>query len=169
MNNYTDFFIFIGFVILLRIIELLVSKKNETWLRQNGAVEYGQKHYPFIVALHSVFIASMIVEFLARGGTNLSIWFLVIFVLLILFKTWTISSLGKYWNTKILRIPDSTFIKKGPYKYFRHPNYFIVICEIAVIPMVFGLYYTAILFTVLNGVMLWVRIKAEEKVWEVKK
>ena len=165
MNNYTWFFIFIGFVVLVRVIELLVSRRNETWLRQQGAIEYGQKHYPYIVALHSLFIASMIVEFFAKGGTNFSLLFLIFFILLILFKTWTISSLGKYWNTKILRVPKSIFIKKGPYKYFRHPNYFIVICEIAVIPMVFGLYYTAILFTVLNGIMLSVRIKVEEKVW----
>ena len=166
MNNYLSFFIFIGFVIFVRVVELLVSKRNELWLRQNGAVEYGQKHYPYIVALHSLFIASMIIEFLAKPSSGFNLIFLIAFILLILFKTWTISSLGKYWNTKILRVPNSVFIKKGPYKYFRHPNYFIVICEIIVIPMVYGLYYTAIIFTILNGIMLMVRIKEEEKVWE---
>ena len=73
-------------------------------------------------------------------------------------------SLGKYWNTKILRIPDSVLISKGPYRYFKHPNYIIVVCEIFVIPLIFDLYYTAVIFSVLNGVMLKVRIKEENKV-----
>jgi len=144
-------------------MELRVAKKNEIWLRENGAIEYGQHHYPFIVALHALFIVSMIIEFIITGGGKFGLFFLAVFILLILFKIWTISSLGKYWNTKILRVPNSMFIKKGPYKYFRHPNYFIVICEIIVIPMVFGLYYTAIIFTILNAIMLSVRIREEEK------
>ncbi len=74
-------------------------------------------------------------------------------------------SLGKYWNTKIIRIPNSKFIRKGPYRFFKHPNYFIVVCEIIAIPMVFNLYVTAIVFTVLNALMLTVRIRVEEKVW----
>lgn len=158
------FIIFIVFVIAQRLLELVVAKRNEAWARGQGAVEYGQGHYPFIVALHTCFIISMIVEYFSWGG-SFSVVFLVLFLLLISLKVWALSSLGKYWNTKILRIPNSTFIKKGPYKYFKHPNYFIVICEIIVIPMVFGLYLTAIIFTLLNAVMLTVRIREEERVW----
>jgi methyltransferase len=88
-----------------------------------------------------------------------------VFFVLEICKAWVISSLGKYWNTKILRVPGSVFVKKGPYKLFKHPNYFIVICEIIVIPMVFNLYLTAIIFTILNTIMLTVRIREEEKVW----
>jgi len=166
MNSYLPFILFIGFVIVARLIELRVAARNEKWLRKNGAIEYGQNHYPYIVALHTFFFLSMIIEYIMRGGAIINYMFLVAFLVLIAFKIWTISSLGKYWNTKILRVPNSIFIKKGPYKYFRHPNYFIVICEIIVIPMVFGLYYTAIIFTILNSIMLSVRIKAEEKVWK---
>ena len=166
MTSNLSFVLLIGLVIAARLIELRVAKKNEAWLRENGAVEYGQGHYPFIVALHTLFILSMIVEYFMRGDAVINYLFLSTFMVLILLKIWTISSLGKYWNTKILRVPNSVFIKRGPYKYFRHPNYFIVISEIAVIPLVFGLFCTAIVFTVLNGVMLTVRIKAEGKVWK---
>lgn len=166
MSSIILFALYIGFLIAIRLFELRVARQNEVWLRENGAVEYGQAHYPFIVGLHTLFIISMIIEYFIRGTASINYFFLAAFLALIIFKVWTISSLGKYWNTKILRVPHSIFIKKGPYKYLRHPNYFIVICEIAVIPMVFGLYYTAIIFSLLNAVMLSVRIKEEEKVWK---
>ncbi|AMR31480.1 hypothetical protein A0256_08600 [Mucilaginibacter sp. PAMC 26640] len=158
------FIIFILFVIFQRLLELAVAKRNEAWARSQGAIEYGQSHYPFIVALHTFFIISMIAEYWFKPG-DFSMILLIIFLLLISFKIWAISSLGKYWNTKILRIPNSAFVKKGPYKLFKHPNYFIVICEIIVIPMVFNLYITAIVFTLLNAAMLMVRINEEERVW----
>ena len=159
------FIIFILFVIIQRLSELYIAKGNEKWLRSQGAVEYGKEHYLFIVALHTLFIISIIVEYILRGNTPIDFVFLILFVLLLLFKFWALSSLGKYWNTKIFRVPGASPVKKGPYKLFKHPNYFIVICEIAIIPMVFHLYYTAIIFTVLNAIMLTVRIRVENQVW----
>jgi methyltransferase len=159
------FIIFILFVIIQRLSELYIARGNEKWLRSQGAVEYGKEHYPFIVALHTLFIISIILEYILRGNTQIDFVFLILFALLLLFKFWALSSLGKYWNTKIFRVPGAGPVKKGPYKLFKHPNYFIVICEIAIIPMVFHLYYTAIIFTVLNAIMLTVRIRVENKVW----
>ncbi len=161
------FVTFISFVILLRIGELVLSGKNEKWLLKNGAVEYGKKHYPFIVALHVLFIFSLILEYSTQQTTTFSLFFLVFYFALLAFKTWVIFSLGKFWNTKIYHIHDVPLIKKGPYKYFKHPNYFIVIAEIAVIPLAFHLYYTAIIFTVLNAIMLMVRIKVENRILEI--
>ena len=159
------FTIFILFVSIQRLSELYIARGNEKWLRSQGAVEYGKEHYPFIVALHTLFIISIIVEYILRGNTPIDFVFLILFALLLLFKFWALSSLGKYWNTKIFRVPGAGPVKKGPYKLFKHPNYFIVVCEIAIIPMVFHLYYTAIIFTVLNAIMLTVRIRVENKVW----
>jgi methyltransferase len=159
------FILFIIFLITQRLSELYIASGNEKWLRSQGAVEYGKEHYPYIVALHTLFIISIIAEYFLRGYTQIDYLFLVLFALLLLFKFWALSSLGKYWNTKIFRVPGSGPVKKGPYKIFKHPNYFIVICEIAIIPLVFHLYYTAIIFTVLNAIMLTVRIRVENKVW----
>lgn len=159
------FGIFILFLISQRLTELYISKRNEKWLLAKGAVEYGQEHYPYIVALHTLFIASLITEYSLKGDQSVSYIFLALFMLLLLFKYWVLSSLGTYWNTKIYRVPGTVAVKKGPYKLFKHPNYVDVVCEIAIIPLVFHLFYTALIFSVLNAVMLSVRIRVENKVW----
>jgi len=160
------FAIFIFILILQRLLELIVARRNEKWLLKNGALEYGQKHYPFIVLLHVLFIASLIIEYVTKQTTSLNVVCLTIYFVLVVLKLWTISSLGKYWNTKIYRIPGMSPVNKGPYKFFKHPNYIIVIGEIAVIPLIFNLYFTAILFTALNAIMLSVRISDENKIWQ---
>lgn len=161
------FIFFISFIILLRIAELLLSRKNEKWLLQNNAIEYGKKHYPFIVALHSLFILSLIFEYYLQKTISYSIALIVLYFILLAFKTWVVLSLGKFWNTKIYHISTIPLIKKGPYKYFKHPNYLIVIAEIAIIPLIFHLYYTAVIFSLLNLIMLYVRIKEENKALEI--
>ena len=157
------FFVFISYVILLRIGELLLSKRNEKWLLQNGAVEYGKKHYPFIVALHILFIISLIIEYSTKQTASFSLFFIILYFLILVFKAWVVLSLGKFWNTKIFHISNLPLVKKGPYRYIKHPNYMIVIAEIAVIPLAFHLYFTAITFSILNAMMLFVRIKEENK------
>lgn len=155
--------LFISFVVLLRIGELIISKRNEKWLLKKGAVEYGSKHYPFIVALHVLFFLSLIFEYTAQQHHSFSLSLIIFYFLLLTFKIMIIASLGKFWNTRIYHIPNMPLIKRGPYKYFKHPNYAVVIAEIAVIPMIFHLYTTAIVFTLLNLIVLFVRIKEENK------
>jgi methyltransferase len=159
------FIIFILFLIIQRFTELYISKRNEKWLLAQGAIEYGRGHYPYIVALHTLFIVSLIVEYFVTGGHPISYIALSLFILLLAFKYWVLSSLGTYWNTRIYRVPGAIAVKKGPYKLFKHPNYVDVVCEIAIIPIVFHLFYTAIVFSILNAIMLSVRIRIENKVW----
>ena len=174
------FLFVIIFLIVQRLCELLWSKRNERWLKEHGAIEYGRNHYPWIVILHTVFIGSLILEYLLiTPGTILqtatgtahsappSLFLFFLWVCLIGLKVWVILSLGYYWNTRIYRIPGSVLVKKGLYKYITHPNYIIVILEIALIPLVFHLYYTAVLFTILNAFMLRVRIQEENKAWRI--
>ncbi len=161
------FFFFISLIILLRIGELILSRRNEIWLLQNDAIEYGKKHYPFIVALHVAFLASVIIEYTTKETPSYNLFFLLFYFLLLVFKCWIIFSLGKFWNTKIYRIPNVPLIQKGPYKYFKHPNYFVVIAEIAIIPLAFHLYFTAVIFSILNAIMLVVRIKEENKALKI--
>jgi len=161
------FILFILFIILLRIGELLLSKSNEKWLVENGAVEYGKEHYPFIVALHTLFLLSLIIEYIIRQPVSYSLFLIILYFLLLVFKAWIILSLGRFWNTKIYHIENIPLVEKGPYKYFKHPNYFVVIAEIAIIPLCFHLYCTAIVFTLLNALMLYVRVKEENKALEI--
>jgi len=161
------FILFISFIVLLRIGELILSQRNEIWLLQQGAIEYGQKHYSYIVALHILFIVSLIAEYSTTQTATFSLFFLVLYLLLLAFKASVITSLGKFWNTKIYHISGFPLIKTGVYKYIKHPNYLIVIAEIAIIPLVFHLYITAFTFTLLNAIMLSVRIKEENKVLKI--
>ncbi len=158
------FSIFISFLILQRLLELVVSARNEKWLLKNGAVEYGREHYSFIVILHTLFIAAVIGEYFWRGQNVVNYLLLFLFVALIAIKAVVIVTLGNYWNTKIYKVPGSKPVSKGIYKYIKHPNYIIVVCEIAIIPLIFGLYYSAVVFSVLNAIMLYVRIKKENEV-----
>jgi methyltransferase len=158
------FILFICFLIAQRLFELYVSSRNAKWLLQNGAVEYGKEHYPFIVALHTLFIISLIAEYIWRGSDTVNYYLLALFFILIAIKAVVISTLGHYWNTRIYKVPGSRPVATGIYKYVKHPNYIIVICEIAIIPLTFHLYYTAVFFTLLNAIMLTVRIGKENEV-----
>ncbi|MFD0767076.1 isoprenylcysteine carboxyl methyltransferase family protein [Mucilaginibacter lutimaris] len=158
------FIVFILFLILQRLAELYVSSKNEKWLLKNGAVEYGKEHYPFMVSMHTLFIISVIAEYIWRDDTIASYPLIILFFVLIVIKVIVISTLGHYWNTKIYKVPGTIPVATGIYKYVKHPNYIIVVLEIAIIPLAFGLYYTAMIFSLLNAAMLYVRIKKENEV-----
>jgi methyltransferase len=146
---------------------LLLSKRNEKWLVQNHAIEFGKAHYPFIITLHVLFFVSIIIEYIARSAPHYSLFFIVLSFLLLLLKVWIVVSLGKFWTTKIYRIPGVPLVKKGPYKYLKHPNYLVVIAEIVIIPLAFHLYYTAFVFTLLNILLLYVRVKEENKALQI--
>lgn len=157
------FALFVAFLILLRAGELLLARRNEHWLLQHGAVEYGKKHYRYLVIMHVLFFVSLIAEYNFKSTGYYSVPLLALYFLLLAFKAWIIFSLGKFWNTKIFRIPGYPLVKKGPYKFIKHPNYIVVVAEIALIPLIFHLYITAIVFSILNALMLSVRIKEENK------
>jgi methyltransferase len=167
-NNNLLFIFVILIIISQRLAELAIAKRNEKWLLSKGAVESGKGHYRYIVMLHTFFIISLITEYLFKSRHNdlniINYLFLVFLIILEAGRIWVLKSLGRYWNTKILRIPDTALVDKGPYKYLKHPNYVIVVCEILIIPLIFNLYYTAVVFTILNAVMLTVRIRIENKV-----
>lgn len=154
---------FIVFLLLLRVGELLLARRNELWLLRHGAVEYGRWHYRWIVLLHALFFISLITEYIWTSTGYYSVPLLILYLLLLGFKAWAVFSLGRFWNTKIYRISDYPLVKKGPYRFMKHPNYIAVIGEILLIPLIFHLYVTAIVFTLLNAAMLSVRITEENK------
>jgi len=149
---------------LQRISELIIARRNERTVLSEGAVEYDREGYRVIVAMHAAFFLSFIAEyyFLKRSLNTLWPLLLLIIVLAEALRYWAISSLGKYWNTKILVIAGTSLISKGPYKYIRHPNYLAVVIEIAVIPLIFSCYITSVLFTFFNFIVLRRRIRIEE-------
>lgn len=159
------FLLFIGSIIVQRVFELVVAKRNERWLKARGGVEFGSRHYPIIVLIHSAFLMTMIFEVLYFNHEISRFWvvLLVGFLLTQGMRVWALRSLGPYWNTKIIVLPGARVVKKGPYRFIKHPNYVIVALEIILIPLMFNAYFTAILFTIFNLLILSIRIPTEEK------
>lgn len=152
-------------VILQRIVELAVAKRNERWIRSQGAIEIGASHYKWMVLMHTAFFVSLLVEVFVFDRPLSSLWGLLlgIFLCMQVLRIWCLCSLGKFWNTKILILPGANVQKKGLYRWMRHPNYVIVTTELLVLPLLFSAYITAGLFLLLNFWMLSVRIPTEEK------
>jgi len=161
----TFFIIFITVVIVQRISELILAKKNEKYLKSNGAVEYDKKGYKYIVLMHNLFFISVITEFVFLGRQLNEYWqvLLIIFICTQVLRYWAIFTLGKRWNTKILVLPNTEPIRSGLYKHLKHPNYIAVIIEIVIIPLLFSCYYTAVVFSILNLIVLKRRIRIEEE------
>ncbi|MBA2691668.1 MAG: hypothetical protein H0U65_04125 [Rubrobacter sp.] len=163
-----NFVLLVGAVVLVatqRLFELRVSRRNERRLRARGAVEFGSGHYPVMVGLHSAWLASTLVEGVWRGISVPSWWVapLLLFLLAQIVRYWAISTLGDRWNTRILVVPGERLVRRGPYKYLSHPNYVVVIVEILCFPLVFGAWMTALVFSVANGALLFVRIREEDR------
>lgn len=153
------------FLVVQRFAELAVAKNNERWMKTNGAYEVGGGHYKWIVIVHMMFFLSLLIE--VKGvGTEPAFWWWVPFILFVLaqfLRFWALFSLGRFWNTKIIVLPGAELVEQGPYRWLRHPNYVVVATEIITVPLIFQAYVTAALFTVLNGVSMYVRIPMEEK------
>jgi methyltransferase len=162
MMNF--FFTLFSLVVAQRLIELILAKKHERVMKEAGGHEEGAEHYKWVVTLHIGFFISLFVEVLVKGNEQLAFSLppLVLFLLAQILRIWTIASLGSHWNTKIIVMPGADLVRKGPYKWIKHPNYLIVAVEIVVFPLIFHAIFTAVLFTLLNAAMMFVRIPAEE-------
>ncbi len=155
----------VALVAAQRLLELVLARRNEREARAKGAVERGRKHYVFIVALHSLWLVSTLVEGILRGPVLPFYWPapLALFLLAQPLRYWAIFSLGESWNTKILVVPGAKPIRRGPYRYLNHPNYVAVVLEILAFPLIFGAWTTALVFTVLNAALLFVRTREENR------
>jgi methyltransferase len=149
-------------VALQRLLELRLSRRHERVLRARGAVERGREHYPLIVALHVLWLLSTLIEGVLRGPVLWPVP-LALFLLVQPLRYWAILTLGENWNTRILVVPGARLVCRGPYKYFKHPNYLVVVVEIATFPLIFGAWVTAVVFSTLNAVLLFVRIREENR------
>ncbi|MGR3764771.1 isoprenylcysteine carboxyl methyltransferase family protein [Rossellomorea sp. NS-SX7] len=159
------FILFFTILVVQRLVELVIARKNEKWMKDRGAKEFGQDHYRAMVMIHFAFFISLLIEggLLHSGIHPLWKYLLAGFLLTQAGRIWVISSLGKYWNTKIIVLPNTEVVATGPYKHFRHPNYLIVTLELAIIPLLFNAYWTLVIFSVLNQLILLTRIPVEER------
>jgi methyltransferase len=152
----------LSLVTLQRLVELYIAHRNTKRLLASGGVEMGSNHYPFIVALHTLWLLGLWYLVIYQAPAVSMPW---IFAYLVLeaARGWIIAALGNRWTTRIIVVPGETLVSEGPYRYFRHPNYMVVAGEIFILPMAFGLWWYAVIFGVLNLAVLWWRIRAEDE------
>ena len=152
--------VILALVTLQRLGELILSSRNTRRLLARGAHEVGAGHYPLIVAVHVAWLACL--WWLAPGRAIDAFW-LAMFVLLQIARIWVIATLGGRWTTRIIVAGDAPLVRRGPYRFVNHPNYWVVIGEIAALPLVFGLWRLALIFTFVNAAVLAVRIREENR------
>jgi methyltransferase len=153
------------FVILQRLFELLVAKRNAAYIRELGGYEVGAEHYRYIVALHIAFFLSLCTEVIWMGRLSAppDAVFFTLFLTAQGLRVWCLCSLGRFWNTRIFILPGADPVVRGPYRFLRHPNYVVVALELLTLPLAFGAFRTALLFTLLNIAVLRLRIQVEER------
>ena len=150
----------LGFVTLQRLAELGIAERNSNRLLSEGAKEHAAGHYPFLVGIHMAWLAAL---WWWAPGRPVDLALLLVFAALQAGRIWVIATLGRRWTTRIIVLPGAPLVRSGPYRYLSHPNYVIVTAEIAVLPLVFGLWQVAVAFSLANAVILWIRIRAEDK------
>jgi methyltransferase len=148
----------LAFVTAERLVELWWAGNNTRLLLAQGAVEHAPGHYPLIVALHAIWLAGL---WLLGWSQTVSTGWLVVFIGLQAARAWVLLTLGRRWTTRILVLPGAPLVKHGPYRFLSHPNYAVVAGEIAVLPLCLGLSWYALVFSILNAAVLWIRIRAE--------
>jgi len=148
----------LAFITVQRLAELSLAQRNMARLLAAGGIEFGRSHYPWMVALHAAWLGCL---WLLARDQPVNFILLAVFILLQAGRVWVIASLGRRWTTRIIVIPGERLVAGGPYRWFRHPNYLIVALEIAVVPLALGLPIFAAVFTALNALILYERIRAE--------
>ncbi|BCU80854.1 hypothetical protein JIR001_06370 [Polycladomyces abyssicola] len=162
------FWLTVSVVLMQRLAEWTWSHRNSRLLRSWGAVEAGREHFPLIAGMHGLFFLSLIVEKVLFSAEP-PIWWpipLIFFLAAQVCRIWVLRALGPFWNVRIWVVPGMRPVMKGPYRFLRHPNYVVVMMELLALPLLFGAYRTALLFSVLNWwILTRVRIPAEERAW----
>lgn len=158
------FLVLVGATALERLAELVVSTRNARWSAERGGVETGRGHYPAMVALHLAFLVAMPVEVLVADRPFLP-WLgwpmLALAVACQGLRWWCIGTLGPRWNSRVIVVPGLPLVRRGPYRWFAHPNYVAVVVELAVLPLVHTAWVTALAFSVLDAFVLRARLRAE--------
>ena len=150
----------LAFVTIERLLELIHARRNTLRLIKRGAQEHAPGHYPLIVAVHASWLAAL--WWLAPARPIDGFW-LGLFILIELGRAWVLLTLGPRWTTRIIVLPDEPLVTGGPYRFLNHPNYWVVAGEIAVLPLLFGLWSVAVIFSLLNAAVLAIRIREENR------
>jgi methyltransferase len=152
----------LAYVTTQRVAELWWARENERRLFAAGGVEFGRSHLLLIVLLHAAWIIGL---WMLGYDRPIDPFFLVVVVLLQIARFWVLVTLGRRWTIRIIVVPGEKLMAGGPYRFLRHPNYVVVIGEIAAVPLALGLPIYALIFSILNAAVLAIRIPEENAAW----
>jgi len=152
--------IVLALVTAQRLGELVLASRNTRRLKSRGAIEIGARHYPLLVILHGAWLIGL---WWLAWDSDISLAWLAVFVVLQGLRVWVIATLGGRWTTRIIILPGAPLISRGPYRFLSHPNYTVVAAEIAVLPLAFGLPIYAVVFSILDAIVLFIRIREEAR------
>jgi methyltransferase len=148
------------FVAAQRGGELVLAQINTKSLLRRGAIEIDRGGYKFIVALHAAWLLALFAAVPAETPPN---WLLLaLYGALQIARIWVIASLGRRWTTRIIVLSGAPLVARGPYRWLHHPNYLIVVIELAILPLAFAAIAVAIVFSACNGLLLARRIRLED-------
>jgi methyltransferase len=151
----------LALVAVQRLSELWLARTNAQRLIAHGGREVGARHYPLFVLLHASWLLAVLLTTPWATQPN---WLLVaLFALMQFARFWVVATLGRYWTTRIITVDNAPLVRRGPYRWVRHPNYWVVSVEIVVLPLAFGNWPVALVWTVLNALLLRHRIRLEEQ------
>jgi methyltransferase len=150
--------VLLGFVTIQRLAELAWARRNAARLLASGGIEFGRAHYPLMVAVHAAWLGGM---WVLGHGVAVDPAFVIAYAALQAARLYVLASLGRRWTTRVIVIPGAPLVTRGPYRLVKHPNYWIVAGEVAVVPLALGLPLYAALFSVLNAIVMAVRIRVE--------
>jgi methyltransferase len=161
------YLVLLGATAAERIVELVLSARHARAAFARGGVEYGRAHFPALVALHVGLLLACAAE-VVLGGRPFLPWLGWPMLALVLLsqglRYWCIATLGQQWNTRVIVVPGAGRVSGGPYRFLPHPNYVAVVVEGVALPLVHTAWITALVFTVVNAVLLvGVRIPVEER------
>ncbi len=151
----------LGLVVFQRLGELWLAGRNTERLLAEGAVEVGAGHYPLFVVLHAAWLSALAIFTPWTGSPNS--WLLAIYVVLQFGRVWVIATLGRFWTTRIITLAGAPLMRSGPFRVVRHPNYWVASLEIAILPLVFGQVWIAMVFTALNAMLIAWRVRLEDR------
>ncbi len=143
-----------------RLLEMVYAQRNARRLLADGGVEHGARHYPLFILLHGAWLAALF--FLVPPEAPVSWPLLGLSLLLQVGRYWVLASLGRFWTTRVITLPGTALVRRGPYRWFRHPNYLLLAAEVAVLPLAFGAWQIALVFSLANAALLAQRIRVEE-------
>ena len=151
-----------AYVIVQRLAELVYANANTRRLLAEGGREFGQKHYPLFIVLHGGWLIAIALFAQPAAAPNLVL--LIAFIASQALRFWTLASIGRWWTTRIISAPHFPRVKKGPYRFVPHPNYMVVVIEIALLPLLLGAPFVALAFSGANAMLLAWRIRVEAQV-----